>query len=126
MKKMKLAEEFVNNTFKEKAVLKENLLTVSKLTREELISLMEHARANKIKYSLTKTNEGYTFVYKFNKEALREDLEDSFWAIVSMRIDDVEEVERYEDFDDARADFKYIVEEEPDGFEYAVLQKSYC
>ena len=169
----KLAEEFVEKTFKDRAVVTEDVLSIDKLTREELISLMEHARANKIKYAINKVNEIYDFKYLFSKplkeelsyeviqyemndeqrkelfklhnckepesmddfwnwaeefyslnesKNLKEDVE-GFWTIVSKKVGGAEEVERYEDFDDARADFKYIVEEEPDGFEYAVLQK---
>lgn len=49
--------------------------------------------------------------------------EEEFWVIVYSEKDSQEEhQERYDDFDDARADFKYMVEQTPDDYEFVVLQ----
>jgi hypothetical protein len=52
-----------------------------------------------------------------------ENEEEHFWALVFKRIGGFEEVEKYDDFDDIRADFKDIIQETPEDYEYAVMQK---
>ena len=49
--------------------------------------------------------------------------EEEFWVIVYSEKDSQEEhQEHYDDFDDARADFKYMIEQTPDDYEFVVLQ----
>lgn len=70
--------------------------------------------------------DGYPIIHaKLLSKEIKESIDDGhFWAIVYKQIgDDVEQNEIYDDFDDARADFKYMVQENPKDYEYAVLQE---
>lgn len=123
MKKMKMIEKFIKESFKDKLTINENIFTVTTKSRAELKKLIENARKHEVKYTIERINEGYKFNYKFEK--LTEDIDDGhFWALVFMeKGDNVEQVEIYEDFDDARADFKYMVQENPKDYEYVVFQE---
>lgn len=234
MKKMKMIEKFIKESFKDKLTINENIFTVTTKSRAELKKLIENARKHEVKYTIERINEEYRFNYKFeslNKELnedvsqdkkltvekakniaydklsygdyknlmtmdddyiidyvsteLVEDKDDKrfkcedgkmrtqaeyekwikhlkelheieegdltadelralenagaldeskeikesidnghFWAIVYKQIgDDVEQNDIYDDFDDARADFKYMVQENPKDYEYAVFQE---
>ena len=49
--------------------------------------------------------------------------DEEFWVIVFSEKDSQEEKqEQYADFDDARADFKYMTEQEPEDYRLVVLQ----
>lgn len=65
MKKMKLAEDFVVGTLKGKVSIKENVMTVLTSSRVNITKLIENARVNDIKYSISRVNEGYQFKYRF-------------------------------------------------------------
>lgn len=239
MKKMKMVEKFIKESFKDKLTINENIFTVTTKSRAELKKLIENARKHEVKYTIERINEGYKFNYKFESldkkineerkyvagffrkgkkdsytemsnekwnsldsdvkvkdlldmwwnsvrikgkgikgEALlykdchdgsyeldeehnsygedilnmtvhthyeydedaddypiihakllskeiKESIDDGhFWAIVYKQIgDDVEQNEIYDDFDDARADFKYMVQENPKDYEYVVFQE---
>lgn len=239
MKKMKMVEKFIKESFKDKLTINENIFTVTTKSRAELKKLIENARKHEVKYTIERINEEYKFNYKFeslNKELneerkyvagffskgkkdsytemsvekwksldsdvkvkdlldmwwnsvrikgkgikgeallykdchdgsyeldeehnshgedilnmtvhthseydedadgypiihakllskeIKESIDDGhFWAIVYKQIgDDVEQNEIYDDFDDARADFKYMVQENPKDYEYAVFQE---
>lgn len=50
--------------------------------------------------------------------------EGHFWALVFMeKGDDVEQVEKYEDFDAVRSDFAYMTQQKPEDFDYVVFQE---
>lgn len=50
--------------------------------------------------------------------------EEEFWVLVYKEKNSKEEItERYDDFDDVRSDFKYLSEQNPEDYEYVVLQK---
>lgn len=67
----------------------------------------------------TKTLRSYEEVYSVVIPANEEE----FWVIVYSEKDSQEEhQEHYDDFDDARADFKYMIEQTPDDYEFVVLQ----
>ncbi|MCK9470337.1 MAG: hypothetical protein M0Q88_01100 [Bacilli bacterium] len=54
--------------------------------------------------------------------AVEED--EQFYMLVSKEKGSNEELsERYDDFDDVRADFKYLTEQTPEEYEYVVMQK---
>jgi len=72
MKKMKLVEQFVNESFKGKSTLKENVLSVLTPSRADLTKLIKNARENQVKYTISRLAEGYQFNYQF--ELLKEDL----------------------------------------------------
>jgi hypothetical protein len=72
MKKMKLVEQFVNESFKGKSTLKENVLSVLTPSRADLTKLIKNARENEVKYTISRLAEGYQFNYQF--EVLTEDL----------------------------------------------------
>lgn len=60
------------------------------------------------------------------KENIDEDPKDEkgFWTIVYKEMgDDVEKVEKYDDFDAVRADYEHMIEDTPDSYEYVVLQE---
>lgn len=77
LKKMKLVEDFVNESFKDKLTINENVYTVTDLSRNDLIKLMENARVNKIKYSINKLEERYEFKYLFERVATEHSLDES-------------------------------------------------
>lgn len=239
MKKMKMVEKFIKESFKDKLTINENIFTVATKSRAELKKLIENARKHEVKYTIERINEEYRFNYKFesldkkiNEERkyvagffskgkkdsytemsnekwnsldsdvkvkdlldmwwnsvrikgkgikgeallykdchdgsyeldeehnshgedilnmtvhthseydedadgypiihaklLSKEIKESidnghFWAIVYKQIgDDVEQNDIYDDFDDARADFKYMAQENPKDYEYVVLQE---
>lgn len=50
--------------------------------------------------------------------------EEKFWVLVYMLVDeDIERTERYDDIDDARADFITFTERDPKSYKYVVLQE---
>lgn len=65
MKKMKMVEEFVNASFKDKFIIKENVCIVTTKSRAELKTLIENARKHEVKYTIERINEEYRFNYKF-------------------------------------------------------------
>ena len=51
-------------------------------------------------------------------------VDEIFWVIVYCYINDSEErTETYDDFDDARADFIYMTQDEPEEYKYVVWQE---
>lgn len=74
MKKMKMVEAFLNESFKDKLTIKENVFTVLTKSRAELKTLIENARNSGVKYTIGRLNENYEFKYKFEK--LTEDIDD--------------------------------------------------
>ncbi len=74
-------------------------------------------RGDVVEMTLTSKKEEAMAPLKEEKE------EEHFWTIVSKKVGDVEKVEKYDDFDDVRADFKHIIQETPEEFEYAVMQE---
>lgn len=46
-----------------------------------------------------------------------------FWAIVFKLVGEFEKVERYDDCDDVRADFEYMIQQNPQQYEYVILQQ---
>ena len=65
MKKMKMVEEFINESFKDKLTINENIFTVATKSRTELKKLIENARKHEVKYTIERINEEYRFNYKF-------------------------------------------------------------
>lgn len=65
MKKMKMVEEFINESFKDKLTINENIFTVTTKLRTELKKLIENARKHEVKYTIERINEEYKFNYKF-------------------------------------------------------------
>lgn len=65
MKKMKMVEEFLNESFKDKLIINENIFTVATKSRAELKKLIENARKHEVKYTIERINEEYRFNYKF-------------------------------------------------------------
>lgn len=65
MKKMKMVEEFINESFKDKLTINENIFTVTTKLRTELRKLIENARKHEVKYTIERINEEYRFNYKF-------------------------------------------------------------
>lgn len=65
MKKMKMVEEFINESFKDKLTINENIFTVTTKLRTELKKLIENARKHEVKYTIERINEEYRFNYKF-------------------------------------------------------------
>lgn len=58
---------------------------------------------------------------KYYEEAVEEE---QFYMLVSKEKGSNEELsERYDDFDDVRADFKYLTEQTSEEYEYVVMQK---
>jgi len=50
--------------------------------------------------------------------------DEEFWVLVYKEKNSNDEItERYDDFDDARSDFRYLTEQNPEEYEYVVLQK---
>ena len=51
------------------------------------------------------------------------EFEEEFWVIIFAYKDSDEDLqERYDDFDDARADYNYMIQEDSNNYKYAVLQ----
>jgi hypothetical protein len=73
MKKMKLVEQFVNESFKGKSTLKENVLSVLTPSRADLTKLIKNARENEVKYTISRLAEGYQFNYQFEVQTLQEE-----------------------------------------------------
>lgn len=74
MKKMKMVEAFLNESFKDKLTIKENVFTVLTKSRAELKTLIENARNSGVKYTIGRLAENYEFKYTFEK--LTEDFND--------------------------------------------------
>lgn len=65
MKKMKMIEKFIKESFKDKLTINENIFTVTTKSRAELKKLIENARKHEVKYTIERINEEYRFNYKF-------------------------------------------------------------
>ncbi len=65
MKKMKMVEKFIKESFKDKLTINENIFTVATKSRAELKKLIENARKHEVKYTIERINEEYRFNYKF-------------------------------------------------------------
>lgn len=86
MKKMKMVEAFLNESFKDKLTIKENVFTVLTKSRAELKTLIENARNSGVKYTIGRLAENYEFKYTFEilnedkveskSKTLKEDIED--------------------------------------------------
>lgn len=77
MRKMKMVEEFITTTSKGTFSTNENVITVLTKSRPEITKLIENARKQDIKYTISRINENFEFKYIFEKIDLKEDLEES-------------------------------------------------